>query len=165
MLVLWALSSVGRAPPLQGGGREFEPRWVHQPRRAAYISRINSVGRVPSLQVGSRRSESCIRDHWSAPTLNEARCLYGVTRKETSFPVREVLPCFEVRQAQRLSFSQSKWVVSKVWLPQTKSLASDAACAERPSANAIYINGNGLICGSVLWGEFGRERSGAAIRG
>ena len=31
----WGRSSVGRAPPLQGGGQEFEPPRLHQPRPLA----------------------------------------------------------------------------------------------------------------------------------
>lgn len=130
-----------------------------------YISRINSAGRVPSLQVGSRRSESCIRDQQSVPTLNETRRLCGVARKETPFPREKCSSPSRERQFQRLSFSQNKWVyIEGLVIHKTKCLASDAACAERPSAKCDYINGDGLIYSSVLWGEFGREHSGAVIR-
>ena len=109
-----------RRSPLQGEGRGFESLRVHQTSplglkwRDTYISRINSAGRVPSLQVGSRRSESCIRDHWSAQTLNEARCLLvSLDRKPTSRE-RSLAAYWVVLRPRGLSLAQIKGVVSKV---------------------------------------------------
>ena len=116
--------------------------------------------------AGGREFKSLIPHQQSVPTLNETRRLCGVARKETPFPREKCSSPSRERQFQRLSFSQNKWVyIEGLVSHKTKCLASDAACAERPSAKCDYINGDRLIYGSVLWGEFGRERSGAAIRG
>ena len=66
-----AISSVGRAPPLQGGGHWFETGIAHQffnkkiscavmlkPMRA-----ISSVGRAPPLQGGGHWFETGIAHH------------------------------------------------------------------------------------------------------
>ena len=52
------VSSVGRAPPLQGGGHWFEPSTIHHHQ---YISQwmVSSAGRAPPLQGGG---------HWFEPS-------------------------------------------------------------------------------------------------
>ena len=63
------ISSVGRAPPLQGGGRRFEPVITHHlsdgPQCKTKDKRwvISSVGRAPPLQGGGRRFEPVITHH------------------------------------------------------------------------------------------------------
>src|SRR5581483_901981 len=48
--VTWGRSSVGRAPPLQGGGQEFEPpRLHHQPR---FLQASGTGGRLRTTEHG-----------------------------------------------------------------------------------------------------------------
>ncbi len=64
----WAISSVGRAPPLQGGGQWFEPAIAHQLfiRNVICLMKwaISSVGRAPPLQGGGQWFEPAIAHHF-----------------------------------------------------------------------------------------------------
>ncbi len=68
------ISSAGRAPPLQGGGRRFDPVITHH-FLASWISYdkievpkwvISSAGRAPPLQGGGRRFDPVITHHFGA---------------------------------------------------------------------------------------------------
>ena len=88
---------------MQGGGREFEPRWVHQPRRAAYISAISSIGRAFGLHpkgfVGS------------SPTLR------------TSSPTLDLKSC----KFYDLAYKNHRCVLLIVPLPKRETIVGDAA--------------------------------------
>ena len=66
-----AISSVGRAPPLQGGGHWFETGIAHHLNPESIISgyfsfyhrAISSVGRAPPLQGGGHWFETGIAHH------------------------------------------------------------------------------------------------------
>ena len=48
-VVLWAHSSLGRAPALQAGGSRFDPDWVHQgPTISRQTSRLEVETRAPA---------------------------------------------------------------------------------------------------------------------
>jgi hypothetical protein len=61
------ISSVGRAPPLQGGGHWFEPGITHQSLPWRFRNKtfgvISSVGRAPPLQGGGHWFEPGITHH------------------------------------------------------------------------------------------------------
>ena len=68
------ISSAGRAPPLQGGGRRFDPVITHH-FLASWISYdkievpkwvISSAGRAPPLQGGGRRFDPVITHHFGS---------------------------------------------------------------------------------------------------
>ncbi len=64
------ISSVGKASPLQGGGRRFEPVITHHFKGGPQWTRdkiwvISSVGRASPLQGGGRRFEPVITHHIS----------------------------------------------------------------------------------------------------
>ncbi len=64
------ISSAGRAPPLQGGGRRFDPVITHQLLYSLkwVISRrvVSSAGRAPPLQGGGRRFDPVITHHFGS---------------------------------------------------------------------------------------------------
>ena len=66
------ISSAGRAPPLQGGGRRFDPVITHHkfcgPRSVDKNEKwvISSAGRAPPLQGGGRRFDPVITHHFLA---------------------------------------------------------------------------------------------------
>ena len=70
---MWAISSVGRAPPLQGGGHWFETGIAHHLILVFKLIRIpfqvhraiSSVGRAPPLQGGGHWFETGIAHHFS----------------------------------------------------------------------------------------------------
>ena len=72
------ISSAGRAPPLQGGGRRFDPVITHH-FLASWISYdkievpkwvISSAGRAPPLQGGGRRFDPVITHHFLASWIS-----------------------------------------------------------------------------------------------
>ncbi len=71
LLFKWAISSVGRAPPLQGGGHWFETGIAHHLNKPIYKQTIysccrraiSSVGRAPPLQGGGHWFETGIAHH------------------------------------------------------------------------------------------------------
>ncbi len=69
-LFKWAISSVGRAPPLQGGGHWFETGIAHHLNNlqtgfySCYRRAISSVGRAPPLQGGGHWFETGIAHHF-----------------------------------------------------------------------------------------------------
>ena len=60
---IWGVSSIGRAPVLQAGGRRFDPVTLHQIKFGVYVSPV----RRPALGAGGRRFESCHPDHIKSP--------------------------------------------------------------------------------------------------
>ena len=62
------ISSVGRASPLHGGGRRFEPVIAHQSHLIAAVPKwaISSVGRASPLHGGGRRFEPVIAHHFGS---------------------------------------------------------------------------------------------------
>ncbi len=66
------ISSAGRAPPLQGGGRRFDPVITHHDfcgfrsvdKNEKWV--ISSAGRAPPLQGGGRRFDPVITHHFLA---------------------------------------------------------------------------------------------------
>ncbi len=64
----WAISSVGRASPLHGGGRRFEPVIAHHASTQNLTPKwvISSVGRASPLHGGGRRFEPVITHHFGS---------------------------------------------------------------------------------------------------
>ena len=62
------ISSVGRASPLHGGGRRFEPVIAHHSHLIAVVPKwaISSVGRASPLHGGGRRFEPVIAHHFGS---------------------------------------------------------------------------------------------------
>ena len=62
------ISSVGRASPLHGGGRRFEPVIAHHSHLIAAVPKwaISSVGRASPLHGGGRRFEPVIAHHFGS---------------------------------------------------------------------------------------------------
>ncbi len=62
------ISSVGRASPLHGGGRRFEPVITHHSHLIAAVPKwaISSVGRASPLHGGGRRFEPVIAHHFGS---------------------------------------------------------------------------------------------------
>ena len=61
-------SSSGRAPPCQGGGSEFEPRWP------LHLWKFSSAGRASALQAEGQRFEP-VNFHQCGPVVQLVRTL------------------------------------------------------------------------------------------
>ncbi len=86
------ISSVGRASPLHGGGRRFEPVITHHSHLIAAVPKwaISSVGRASPLHGGGRRFEPVIAHHshlivavpkWAISSVGRASPLHGGGRR------------------------------------------------------------------------------------
>ncbi len=86
------ISSVGRASPLHGGGRRFEPVIAHHSHLIAAVPKwaISSVGRASPLHGGGRRFEPVIAHHshliaavpkWAISSVGRASPLHGGGRR------------------------------------------------------------------------------------
>ncbi len=81
------ISSVGRASPLHGGGRRFEPVITHHQLDGSQCSSksvetwaISSVGRASPLHGGGRRFEPVIAHHASTQNLTPKWVISSVGR-------------------------------------------------------------------------------------
>ena len=79
------ISSAGRAPPRQGGGRWFEPSIVHPITGAGQAPRISSRPRTTSWRRSRRRARTADRPRRACSTGAGSRTRARYTRRRTSF--------------------------------------------------------------------------------
>ncbi len=172
------ISSAGRAPPLQGGGRRFDPVITHH-FLASWISYdkievpkwvISSAGRAPPLQGGGRRFDPVITHHFGSLAQlveqltfnqlvagsNPARPTNVKKRPKGAFLLSAIC---KIRTCRRFGVERSETTEP---FTATARRASEASHPARPTNVKRRPKGAFLlsaICKIRTCGRFGVERS------